>query len=221
MARLICVMGESGSGKTTAMRTLDPKTTFYIDCDKKGLSWRGWRSQYGKEKRNYFSDSDPEKIIKMLEAVNGLPELSHIQTVVIDTINGIMVDKEMRDAKETGYGKWIDLAQDIYLLVSDTASFRKDLTVIFIAHSQTERDENGYLFTRVKTNGRKLEKICLESKFTTVLLAKCAGGRHIFETHAKSSTAKSPMGLFKEDEIENDMQAVLTALDEYEQEEAV
>lgn len=37
MSRLICIMGESGSGKTTAMRTLDPSTTYYIDCDGKGL----------------------------------------------------------------------------------------------------------------------------------------------------------------------------------------
>lgn len=46
MSKLICVMGESGSGKTTAMRTLDPKTTYYVDCDGKGLAWKGWRKQY-------------------------------------------------------------------------------------------------------------------------------------------------------------------------------
>ena len=40
MAKVIGIMGESGSGKTTSMRDLDPATTFYIDCDKKGLSWK-------------------------------------------------------------------------------------------------------------------------------------------------------------------------------------
>lgn len=53
MSKLICVMGESGSGKTTAMRTLDPATTYYIDCDGKGLAWKGWKSQYNTEKKNY------------------------------------------------------------------------------------------------------------------------------------------------------------------------
>lgn len=43
MSRLICVMGESGSGKTTAMRNLDPKSTYYIDCDGKGLAWKDWQ----------------------------------------------------------------------------------------------------------------------------------------------------------------------------------
>ena len=34
MAKVIGIMGESGSGKTTSMQNLDPKTTFYIDADK-------------------------------------------------------------------------------------------------------------------------------------------------------------------------------------------
>lgn len=49
MSKVICIMGESGSGKTTSMRNLDPKSTYYIDADKKGLSWKGWRKQYNKE----------------------------------------------------------------------------------------------------------------------------------------------------------------------------
>ena len=54
MSKLICIMGESGSGKTTSMRNLDPKTTLYIDCDKKGLSWKGWKKQYNKENQNSY-----------------------------------------------------------------------------------------------------------------------------------------------------------------------
>ena len=46
MSRILGIMGESGSGKTTSMRNLDPKTTYYLDCDKKGLSWKGWKNQY-------------------------------------------------------------------------------------------------------------------------------------------------------------------------------
>ena len=55
MAKVIGIMGESGSGKTTSMRNLDPSTTFYIDCDKKGLSWKGWRKVYSVENKNYFA----------------------------------------------------------------------------------------------------------------------------------------------------------------------
>ena len=74
----------------------------------------------------------------------------------------------------------------------------------------------GYSFTRIKTNGRKLEKVVLESLFGTVLLAKrTEDGRYVFETQAKNSTAKSPMGAFETFEIDNDMAKVLKALDEF------
>ena len=59
MANIIGIMGESGSGKTTSMRNLDPKTTYYIDCDKKGLSWRGWKKQYNAEA---FLSTPPSRV---------------------------------------------------------------------------------------------------------------------------------------------------------------
>ena len=83
-------------------------------------------------------------------------------------------------------------------------------------HSETVRDDYGYTFTRVKTNGRKLEKLVPESLFGTVLLAKKTdNGRYVFETQANNSTAKSPMGAFDSFEIDNDMGAVIKALEEF------
>jgi hypothetical protein len=93
---------------------------------------------------------------------------------------------------------------------------RDDLTVVFVAHTQTERTEDGFVFTKIKTSGKKLDKICLESKFTTVLIAKCIDGEFVFETHSKNSTAKSPMGLFETDTIPNDIKTVIEALEEFE-----
>ena len=85
-----------------------------------------------------------------------------------------------------------------------------------MAHTQTERDDTGYAFTRIKTSGKKLDKITLESKFTTVLIAKCNNGKHVFETQANNSTAKSPMGLFDTAEIDNDLKKVIEAMEDYE-----
>ncbi len=213
MGKAICAMGESGSGKTTAMRNLDPKTTYYIDCDRKGLSWRGWRQQYSRENKNYADSNDPAKIEKLIRDLSSArPD---IKTIVVDTINGIMVGDEMRRAKEKGYDKWVELSQCIWDLIDGVSSLRDDLTVIFVAHVQVERDDNGYMFTRILTSGKKLEKIKLESKFTTVLLAKCVDGKYLFETQAKNSTAKSPMGAFESFEIDNDIVQVLKALEEF------
>lgn len=207
-------MGESGSGKTTAMRTLDPKTTYYIDCDGKGLSWKGWRGQYSVENKNYFSCREIPKIERILYRIS---EKRHeIKTIVIDTLNTCMVDKEVKGMKENGFGKWIDLTQFVWDMVETAGRQREDLTVIFVMHSETVRDDYGYVFTHIRTNGRKLEKLVLESLFGTVLLAKrTEDGRNIFETQAKNSTAKSPMGAFENFEIENDMQKALDALADY------
>ncbi len=60
-----------------------------------------------------------------------------------------------------------------------------------------------------------LDKICLESKFTTVLLSKCVDGTYKFETQANNSTAKSPMGAFDLPEIDNDIVEVIKALEEF------
>lgn len=213
MAKVLCVMGESGSGKTTAMRNLPPESTLYIDCDKKGLSWKGWRSQYNVSQKNYVKTSEKGKVAALLKEYGQIPQIKYI---IVDTINGIMVDDEFRRMGEKTYDKWQDLAAAVYGLINITLSMRDDLTVIFIAHSQTERDDFGNAFTRVKTSGRKLDKIVLESKFTTVLLAKRnAQGQYVFETHANNSTAKTPLGAFEADEIPNDITEVLKALEEY------
>lgn len=214
MSKLICIMGESGSGKTTSMRTLDPSTTYYIDSDGKGLAWKGWRNQYNAEKRNYVVSRDIPSIRDLI--VNISQKKPDTKVIVIDTLNTCMVDKEVKGMKENGYGKWIDLTQFVWDCIETASKQRDDLTIIFVMHSETIRDDFGYTFTRVKTNGRKLEKLVPESLFGTVLLAKKTDDdRYIFETQAKNSTAKSPMGAFDNFEIENDMAMVLKALEEY------
>lgn len=213
MSKVICVMGESGAGKTTSMRNLDPETTYYIDCDGKGLSWKGWRKQYNAERGNYERTDDPEKVQFRLKCLH--MEQKEFKVVVVDTLNGIMLGDEMRRINEKNYDKWVDLAQSVFKIVDGSNKLRDDLTVIFIAHTQTDLDDNGYMFTHIKTNGKKLNKICLESKMTTVLLSKKIGDRYIFETQANNSSAKSPMGAFESKEIDNDIVAVINALDEY------
>ena len=212
---VIGIMGDSGSGKTTAFRNVDPKTTVYVDCDKKGLSWKGWKKAFNADNKNYIVTDFPQTALEVLNAVNKMPDFKHIKLIVFDTINGLMVADEMRRSKEKGYDKWQDLASCIYNLIDYALTVRDDLTVVFIAHTQTEMDDSGYMFTHIKTSGRKLDKIVLESKMTTVLLAKCVNGKYVFETQSNRSTAKSPLGLFEDREIENDFTLVQKALADF------
>lgn len=213
MANVICIMGESGSGKTTSMRNLDPASTYYIDCDKKGLSWRGWKASFNAEAKNYKRTDIKESVLLLLTGINDKCE--NIKTVVIDTLNGIMVADEMRRSKEKGYDKWADLAASVYEIIDYALTMRDDMTVIFLAHTQVDSDDDGYRLTHIKTNGKKLNKIGLETKFPIVLLAKCIDGEYVFETQANNSTAKSPMGMLADKRIPNDIVTVIQAAEEY------
>ena len=209
MSKAIMIIGPSGSGKTTSLRNLNYKEAFYIDADGKGLSWKGWRKQYCKENKNYYRSDDAEQIYKVMEQID--TKQKHIKYLIIDTLNGIMVGDEMRRAKEKTYDKWMDLAQSVFNIVDYSNKMREDLYVILLAHSQTSDDG----FTCMLTNGRKLNKICLESKMTTVLVAKESEGKYICETRAHNSTAKTPMGAFDEDTIDNDITLVIKALEDF------
>ena len=204
------IIGTSGSGKTTSLEKLDPKQTFYIDADGKGLSWKGWRKQYNKENKNYFQCDAPEQIFSLMQTID--EKQKQIKFLVIDTLNGCMVADEMRRSKEKAYDKWVDLAQSVYNIVDYSNKMRDDLTVILIGHTQTSDDG----FTCMLTNGRKLNKICLESKMTTVLLSRINdNGEYVFETRARNSTAKTPRGAFDADEIPNDITLVIEALKDF------
>ena len=215
MSKLICLMGESGSGKTTALRNLPPAETCYIDADGKGLSWKGWKNSFAEAKQNYLRSTDPILILKTMNWIDSNPEAKKFKYIVIDTLNSIMVADEMRRSKEKGYDKWVDLAQSVYTIVTHSNELRDDLTVILLAHTQTDTEDDGYRFIHLKTNGKKLNKICLESFMTTVLLARKSGEKYILETTANHSSAKSPMGAFTNNEIDNDIMPVLEALKEY------
>ena len=223
MAKVIGLMGESGSGKTTSLRKLDPKTTFYFDCDKKGLNFKGWRQNYSTDKKNYICSDSFSTVSAYLDRINkpgdgDLKEFKNIKTVVIDTLNGLMVAEEMRILAMTSGDKrsaWTDLAQNGWAIINKALTMRDDLTVIICCHSETISDDNGIIRTRIKTNGRKLEKLVLESKMTTVIWSVRQDGQYKFILSADGSTCKVPLGAFDTDEIENDITIVIKALEEY------
>lgn len=220
MGKVIGLMGESGSGKTTAMRNLPPEQTFYLDCDKKGLNWKGWKDQYSAESNppNYWKSDSFSVVSSILSKIDKEEKFKHIKYVVIDTINGLMVAEEMRIlAMQSGDKRsaWSDLASNGWEIVNKSLELRDDLTVIILAHSETISDENGIVRTRIKTNGRKLEKLVLESKMTTVVWSVRQDGKYKFILSADGSTCKVPLDAFQTDECENDITIVIKALEDY------
>ena len=212
MARLIGIYGEPGTGKSTSLRNLPPSETLYIDADMKGLNWKGWKKEYNGDNKNYLKTNFPQLAIKYLQ----LAEKGTYKYVVIDTVNNLMVSDEMRRCKEKGYDKWVDLAACIWELVDLPGSLRNDLTVILLFHSQTDYTEDGYRFTKIKTNGRKTEKNNIDSKFNWLLrTVKQDDGKYYFETTSHNSTTRTPIDAFEEDYIPNDIMKVIEVMEEY------
>lgn len=210
MAKMLLVMGEPASGKTVSLRNIPKEELYYIDCDKKGLNYKGWKNDFNQEKKNYYRSNDGESIAKCMLAVSEKRE--DIKYIAIDTINSIMIADEMKRSKDKNFDKWVDLASCIFNLINIVPDLRDDLTVIFIGHTQT--DDEG--FTRLLTNGKKLNKIGLEKYFDTVLIAKNMDGKYVFETTSPNSTARVPMGCYEnEQHIENDLYEIIKELKEY------
>ena len=212
MGKMLLIMGEQGSGKSFSLKNLPPKEHFYIDCDKKGMNYKGWRNDYNEEQKNYIKCNDGETIVNLLKNIS--EKAKHIKYVSIDTINSIMIADELKRSKQKGYDKWDDMANIILQIIMVVPDLRDDLTVIFIGHTQTSDDG----FTQLKTNGRKLNKIGVEGYFNTVLLAKCVNAEnneYVFETKANNSTARTPYEAFDTMTIPNDIVKVIDVIKEY------
>lgn len=230
MSKTICIMGISGSGKSSSIRTLDPDTTFYIDADGKGLTWKGWKEQYNKAKGNYFKTNYPQMVERWLYWLDGkqfddkgnLIEATKkdglkYKVVVIDTLNALMIAEEQRQMKNKGYDKWADLANNIWSILELALTLRDDLTVVFTAHTETLSDDNGIVETHIATSGRKLRKMVPESKINTVLLAEIDdNGDHVFVASRMNTTAKEGfLDAFPEKVMPNDLKAVIEKLEEF------
>lgn len=220
MAQKILVLGESGSGKTTSMRNLDPKTTYIINCIGKNLPFKSWKANYKEGKGgNLFKSTNWEEIVQCMTAIS--EQRKDIKTIIVDDCQYIMSYEFMSRAKERGFDKFVEIAQHAFEVFITPERLRDDLTVIFLCHSE-DVSANGFTRTKIKTIGKMLDdKITLEGLFTVVLIAGSykeeSGMKYVFLTNSDgTTTAKSPEGMFETLSIPNDLQLVLDKIKKYE-----
>ena len=186
--------------------------------------------EYNKEKGNYYKTNYPQMVERFLLWLDGKERDTEgkivesknqdglkYKVVVIDTINALMIAEEQRKIKTKGYDKWEDLANSIWFLLELALTLRDDLTVVFMAHTETVSDDNGIVETRIATSGKKLRKIVPESKINTVLLAEIDDeGNHVFVASRPNTTAKEGyIDAFEDKVMPNDLKAVLDVLEEF------
>lgn len=211
MSNTVLIIGESGSGKSTSIRTLEPSETAIINVLDKPLPFKGFKNKYNKEKGNYLSTDDHEKIRKSIQKIN--LERKEIKTVIIDDFQYVMANQFMKKSLEKGYDKFTEIGKNAWQIINEISYCREDLTFFVLTHSDT--DQNGKVKT--KTIGKMLDdKICLEGMFTIVFHALVFDRKYKFLTQNDGiHLAKSPMGMFEERFIDNDLSYINEKILEY------
>ncbi|MGL5243866.1 MAG: AAA family ATPase [Sarcina sp.] len=208
MANKVLCLGNSGTGKSTSIRNLDPESTFIIKVLEKDLPFKGSRGLYNKEKKNTAVVSEINKVLLALDKIN---KQENIKTVVIDDANYLLTLGYKDKAKEVGFAKFETLAFGFMDILSKCDNMREDIIVYIFAH--TQKDNDGEL--SFKTIGRFLdEKVKVEGLFTVVTISIGADNGYKFIVNGVVP-AKSPIGMFETDEIENDLTLVNKAIEEY------
>lgn len=209
MARKVLVIGASGSGKSSSLRGLDAKETAIIKCINKELPFKK-----GDAKFKSIVCQKAEDVVKNIVMI--LQKAPHIKNIVIDDLIYLSVQTFMSRSKEKGYDKFTDLANELYSVLTLPEQVQNDdITFIYLTHSETNPTT---METNVRTIGKVIsEKVVPEGLFTIVLEAQCDNGEYKFLTHniSGNSVVKTPLGMFEEDYIDNDLSIVLKAIKEY------
>lgn len=196
------ILGESGTGKSTSLRNLDPAHTLLIQAIPKPLPFKskGWKI-HNKENPsgNMFVTDSAQQIIALMKKTSR-------KIIVIDDWNLLMTNEFMRRSTETGYQKFSDIGRSAWNVMTAAASLPEDVRVYMLGHVST--DETGYI--RARTIGKLLDDKCpVESMFTIVLRTIVVNGNYLFSTHNNGQdTCKSPISMFADDHIENDLSIV-------------
>lgn len=209
MSYACLILGESGTGKTCSLRNLDPKNTLLIQPVRKPLPFRsaGWKEIKAKgDGNNILVSADPQQIIKCMHA-------SPFDVIVVDDWQYILASMYMAARNVKGFDKFTEIGGAGFDIAKAASELGENKRVYVLAH--TTSDEFGN--TRIKTLGKLLDdKIVVEGMFTTVLRTHVENGRYLFSTqNSGSDTVKSPMGMFSEQYIENDLAAIDRVICDY------
>jgi len=234
LANAIAVVGESGSGKSTSLSSipelgilgLKPEETFIINVKGKPLPIKSWKKLYKEiditkppTEGNYLATTDSSLIVKTLQYINQYR--TDIKNVVLEDAQYVMSEEFMINALKTGYDKFNRMAKNMYDIINAGILMRDSINFIMITHNDEEEGKS-----KIKTLGKMLDdKVNLAGLFTVVLYSTTKttqqGTSYNFVTNKYIDDrgihimAKSPVGMFNEILIPNDMGYVLQKIEEY------
>jgi len=219
-SKLIGIVGQTGTGKSTSIKHLNPKETYIINVAKKELPFKGAEKLYNAEAKNYKEVDDANEITRLLRTISD--KAPHIKNIIIEDSNYIMGFNMLARATEVGFTKFTIMAKDMVELFREARRLRDDLKVFYFTHPETIEDGGEIIGYKIKTAGKLIDnQIVLEGLLTVCLYtyveeSKDGSATYNFVTNRyKKYPAKSPDGMFAEIKIPNNLQEVVNAIDEY------
>ena len=203
MATAVLIMGESGSGKSASLRNFAPNEISVFNVTSKPLPFKHGKTKLPKIDNAIYAD-----------IANALANPNK-RAYVIDDAGYLLSFEMFKRANETGYSKFTDMAKNFFdMLDFINTKLPNDIIVYITMHTE---DDSEMHKTKAKTIGKMIDQnLNLEGLFTIVLRAMQTEDGYKFITRDdRVSTAKSPMGMFESDKIDNDLKEVDRIIREY------
>lgn len=211
MAEKMLILSPSGAGKTTSLRNMNPEETMVIQCVNKRLpfphkDWHLWDKEAARG--SIFKTRD---FTVMKTVMERMAEVGKKYVVIDDFIYAIS-GRVMDDIAIKSYDKWSELAKEFYDLMEFIDTLPEDMYVIIMSH--TDINEGS---TKMKTAGKLIDNLITpEGMFNIVFgVTKNDSGSFFITNGTTLDPFKSPVGMFEEKLIPNDLQAALNRIDEF------
>lgn len=219
-SKLIGIIGETSTGKSTSIKHLNPEETYIINVAKKELPFKGSEKMYSSDKKNYKEVDDANEISRLLKTISQKAE--HIKNIIIEDSNYIMGFNMVAKATETGYTKFSLMARDMVDLFKTARELRDDIIVFYFSHPEVIEDGGEIVGYKIKTAGKLIDnQVLLEGLMTVCLYTlveeqKDGSASYNFITNRyRKYPAKSPAGMFDEIKIPNNLQEVADKINEF------
>lgn len=205
----IIIVGKSGSGKSTSLRNLNPKSTAVLNTERKQLPFKG---------ANNFLNVPVPDLNTFNAAFKKAMESTEIETIVVESFTSLieMIYREA-DIRFKGFDVWSFYNKEIDRILN--MSKNTDKNVVFLAIDGAYEGDSGIQERYVAVDGNRWKKR-VEKEFVVCLYTdnhnSDEGMKYRFRTQSQGNdSAKSPMGMFEELYVDNDLQKVIEKCDEY------
>lgn len=211
----VLLMGASGSGKSTSLRNLPAEETAIINITNKPMPFRNKDGKTIVTLKDFAKEGEKDLTYEELyKRIIATIKATKKKIIVIDDSSYMMAFENFEKATNKGYDKFTTMAKNYYDLIKSAISCSDEKIVYVITHEEV--DDVNQLY-RPKTIGKMLSnQLVIEGLFSIVLRSMYKNGEYIFQTQNDgTSVCKSPMDMFKQKEIPNDLYEIDKIVREY------